>query len=94
MLRSNRLRGQGLPLNVIIIAILGIIALVVLVAIFTGQTAKFGKETRALTESYCAPDSGEGIGKKELVGECAEPIYGKFKDITPGYICCKKTVTK
>ena len=88
MLRSNRLRGQGLPLTVIIIAILAIIVLVVLVAIFTGQTTKFGKETRILTETYCTSLNGTAM---TVGSECEEIIYGKFKDITPGYICCKKS---
>ena len=48
MLRFNRLNGraQGLPLNVIIIAIIGIIVLVILVAIFNFYSTKFGKETK------------------------------------------------
>ena len=36
-------RGQGLPLNVIIIAIIVLVVLVVLITIFTTRTGKFGQ---------------------------------------------------
>ncbi|MDP3698170.1 MAG: hypothetical protein Q8R47_01145 [Nanoarchaeota archaeon] len=43
-------KGQGLPINVIIVAALALIVLVVLVVIFTGQTGRFtqkvGEETK------------------------------------------------
>ena len=38
-------RGQGISINTIIIAVLGLIVLVVLIVIFTGQTGKFSKGT-------------------------------------------------
>ena len=38
-------RGQGISLNVIIIAALALIVLVVLVAIFTGKIGDFNRET-------------------------------------------------
>ncbi len=37
------MKGQGLPISTIIIAALGILVLVVIGAIFTGQIGRFGK---------------------------------------------------
>ena len=37
-------KGQGLPINVIIVAALALIVLVVLVVIFTQQTGQFGQK--------------------------------------------------
>jgi len=82
MLRSNRLKAQGLPLNIVIIAVIGIIVLVILVAIFNFYSVKFGKETKNITEAVCP-------GDVVRIGECDDPVFGKFKDVGPGYICCK-----
>ncbi len=40
-------RGQGLPLNIIIVAIIVLVVLVVLVAIFTGRIAIFERQVGA-----------------------------------------------
>lgn len=58
-------RGQGMPLNVIIIAVIVIIVLVVLVAIFTGQLGGFQKSLaeckgQCVPESQCAAIAPEG----------------------------------
>ena len=60
-------RGQGLPLNVIIVAIIVLVVLVVLIAIFTGRIAIFqrGVSEQAQTEliqmrigyGACHPDA-------------------------------------
>lgn len=46
-------KGQGMSINTIIIAVLGLIVLVVLIVIFTGQTGKFTKETAATSSVGC-----------------------------------------
>ncbi|HLD79835.1 MAG: hypothetical protein A2822_00010 [Candidatus Staskawiczbacteria bacterium RIFCSPHIGHO2_01_FULL_41_41] len=44
-------RGQGLPVNVIIVAALALIVLVVLVVIFTQQTTQFGQKVGEETKT-------------------------------------------
>ncbi len=44
-------RGQGLPVNVIIVAALALIVLVVLVVIFTQQTGQFSKKVSEETKT-------------------------------------------
>ncbi|MBI2125146.1 hypothetical protein HYV87_00760 [Candidatus Woesearchaeota archaeon] len=44
-------RGQGLPVNVIIVAALALIVLVVLVVIFTQQTTQFGQKVSEETKT-------------------------------------------
>ncbi len=44
-------KGQGLPINVIIVAALALIVLVVLVVIFTQQTGQFGKKVGEETKT-------------------------------------------
>ena len=44
-------KGQGLPINVIIVAALALIVLVVLVAIFAQQTGQFGQKVGEETQT-------------------------------------------
>lgn len=44
-------KGQGLPINVIIVAALALIVLVVLVVIFTQQTGQFGQKVGEETKT-------------------------------------------
>lgn len=66
-MRSIRKKGQGMPLNTIIIAIIVLVVLVVLVAIFTGRIAIFDKDVTKqartdliaarITYGACHPDA-------------------------------------
>ena len=66
-MRNIRKKGQGMPLNTIIIAIIVLVVLVVLVAIFTGRISLFEKDVTkqsrtelvALRVTYgtCHPDA-------------------------------------
>jgi len=55
-------RGQGLPLNTIIIAILVLVVLVILIVIFTGKIGFFGK---SLDECPAGPQNC-----RDTAGEC------------------------
>ena len=51
MLPSNRIKkGQGLPINAIIIAGLGILVLVILGYVFAHKTSGFGKDLGTATQ--------------------------------------------
>lgn len=81
-LRFSR-KAQGLPLNTIIIAALGIIVLFILAIMVQTQLAKRGKELKVITEATCAPNEVQPLGT-----EC-QIIYGSFKDVPSGSICCR-----
>jgi len=65
-------KGQGMPLNVIIIAILVLIVLVVLVLIFTGKSAAFGKDTQKTQDAFAFGNCEiPGTGRVCQTGPCA-----------------------
>ncbi|MBU0470172.1 MAG: hypothetical protein KKA62_05610 [Nanoarchaeota archaeon] len=53
-LRFNSKKGQGMSLNVIIIAALALVVLVVLIVIFTQQSTKFGVKVGEETKTELA----------------------------------------
>lgn len=84
-------KGQGLPLNTIIIAAIVLIVLVVLWAIFTGRMGVFSKGVSDVTKGEGCVEAG-GVIKLETEGGCNEAcpaIYGNFKDISTGQVCCR-----
>lgn len=56
-------RGQGLPLNTIIISIIVIVVLVVIILIFTGNLG-----TTATTLRSCAAQGGACVGEDTCTG--------------------------
>ena len=93
-LLDNQKRGQGLPLNVIVIAILVIIVLVVIVLFFV---TKFGEQTEKVDETSkhvydnCDKEKNPLIGSlfsevRPLTGENCEDEYNKIL----GTNCCGK----
>jgi len=70
-------KAQGMSLNVVIIAALGLLVLVVLAIIFTGRTGGFVKETDKCAVKYgttgkCVATADEcaGVYDKVLSGAC------------------------
>ena len=87
-------RGQGISLNVIIIAALALIVLVILIAIFTGRIGTFGGEV-ASTEQR-AKATAANIGKTVCDGTCfAHPKWdatnNRFLDELVGQRGVKRT---
>lgn len=82
-------KAQGLPLNTIILAALGLIVLVIIIFIVQQQITKSGKGITNITENTCEPDNEE-----KPVGTDCDVIYAPFKGIKPGFICCRKGTTK
>ena len=83
-------KGQGLPLNVIIIAAIVLIVLVVLWAIFTGRMGVFSKGLTDVTKGTTCAEAG-GVVKNQVDG-CASgctPVYTQLSDVTTGEVCCK-----
>ena len=81
-------KAQGLPITVIIIAILGLVVLFVLLGIFGFRAQKFGKEVSSVSEEKTCADSG---GELKPIMNCNVPLLGKFSDVTAGIVCCEKT---
>lgn len=94
-------RGQGISINTIIIAAIALIVLVVLVAIFTGRMGDFGRRLTGEQNKYCeenaipANEKGvstsiKGLKRSEEQGcGTGQRVYGVFKDIDYGEICCR-----
>ncbi len=78
---SNK-KGQGLPLNTIIISIIVIVVLVVVILIFTGQITLFNK-----TATDCAARGGDCVP----ADKCDAPM-GALGCTAKGtdYVCCPK----
>jgi hypothetical protein len=88
MLHSNRL-GQGLPLNTIILIALGLIVLVIIIFLVQQQVTKGGRGLANVTENTCEPDNDA-----KPIGTDCDIIYSSFKDLKPGFICCRKGTAK
>ena len=71
------MKAQGLPITVIIVAALGLLVLVVIAAIFSGQAGKFGRVASECA-GRCHVDGGTGAQ-----GPCVE---GREKAISGVYI--------
>jgi hypothetical protein len=85
-------KGQGLSLNTIIVAAIVLIVLVVLWAIFTGRMGVFSKGLTDVTKGQSCTEAG-GQERTEITG-CSDSctrIYGNFKDLGAGEICCRPT---
>ncbi len=81
-------KGQGISLNVIIIAVIALIVLIVLISIFTGRINIFGKDIEQQAQGSACTSLG---ATWEFPTDCKEAIYGKFSDASanPGKVCCK-----
>jgi len=79
-------KAQGMPLNVIIIAILGLVVLVVLLAIFTGRVSKFGQSSNT-----CEGVGGTPVSENQCnISDGDIPLGKNYDKITAGQICCRK----
>ncbi len=82
-------RGQGMSLNVIIIAILAILVLVVLAVLFTGKT---GQLTTKI-EKGCIENGGQCINLDERgYAGCDDPDLNMVNIVGMGYTCANPDV--
>jgi len=92
--------AQGLSITTIIIAVIGLIVIVVLIAVFTGKLAWFGQgvEKSQTCESVCSSLAKKTATNLEADGTtpatmCGDvlterKIYGTFADVNTGKVCC------
>ena len=86
-----RKRGQGLSLNVIILAALGLIILVVLVMIVTGRLHIFGEKVDIVTEQKCTDKAGVVYDSRdECINAGGSISYGVYSDVKTeqDQVCC------
>jgi len=82
-------RGQGLPMNSIVIAAIVLVVMVVLIMIFSGSMGKWLEDLKAARETKnCGELKGEW-----LLGSCPDThtrYYGSLSDANenPGKVCC------
>lgn len=89
-------KAQGMPLNVIIIAVICLLVLIVLIFIFTGKSGQFtkGVESCASKAATCVNDvnscSGPVLGRTaDNTIKCDNNANGVFNEgIDDGTICC------
>jgi len=88
-------KGQGLSLNVIIIAAIALLVLVVLSVVFLGKTGLFVKETDSCTNKggRCA-DPGVGCGTQGTSVENYQTVYTAWKCPNEGEVCCIKIASE
>lgn len=88
MVKELNKKGQGLPLNTIIIAIIVIVALVVIILIFTGNLVNFNKGANACLQSggVCMP-TGCKTGQEPVTTDAAREACGAGASTTGA--CCR-----
>jgi len=74
-------KGQGLPLNTIIISIIVIVVLVIVILIFTGQMARWFHTT-----SSCGAQTGSCVDANTCKGTIVDASDCAKK--TPAQVCC------
>lgn len=86
MLHSNLKKAQGLQINTIIIIALGLIVLIILIVMVQQRTNLFSTGLRNVSEGgMCAPEN-----EIKPIGTDCDVIYGSFKDVGAGQICCRR----
>ncbi len=81
----NNIKGQGLQINTIIIIALGLIVLIILIVMVQQRTNLFGAGLRNVSEGTCAPEN-----EIKPIGTDCDVLYGSFKDVGAGQICCRR----
>jgi len=88
-------KAQGLSINTIIIAALGLAVLVILFAVMTGRLSVFGKGVDSTQQQLtgCGQQcqvQGYVSGSAQAGPTCqnGERIFGNFQGFQEGQICC------
>jgi len=56
------MKAQGLPITVIIVAALGLLVLIIIAAIFSGQVGKFGRVASECPGTCVGSDQADAVG--------------------------------
>ena len=76
-------KAQGMPINVIIIAVLALIVLVIMGVLFAKRTSIFAGalDSCSAKQGHCQPSCGEGSSK--IIANCPEK-----GDDSKNTVCC------
>ena len=91
MFKFNK-RGQGLPIETVIILVIGIVAAVIIVSALLSSSNDGNAQTSELVDSVCSNNGGECISSNNLVGEdkdCPNNRKELFS-CSKGGKCCEK----
>ena len=77
-------KGQGLSMNLIVVAAIAMIVLVVVIMIFVGRTGRFAKSTD-LCPGTCLEES-------EVATLCSGEVNGVFKQVSSSYSCSQSDI--
>jgi hypothetical protein len=79
-------KGQGLPITTIIIAAMGIIVLIVLIAIFSSQVGVIGSASKECSPDFkCVPSvTVTQIKQNVAIGECGDGFTSVGRRLEPG----------
>jgi len=87
-------RGQGLPMNTIVIAAIVLVVMVVLIMIFTGSMGKWLEDLKTAKKTECTQfTNNKGAPadwklKTEGCGSGYHEVYATFATPRPDYACC------
>lgn len=84
-------RAQGLSINVIIVAVIGLVVLVIIIAIFSGKFGDFSSGVRSIGNpaKLCEGDEGQGgTLRDDNCGEGEDSILSRDSG-AQGKKCCK-----
>lgn len=90
-------RGQGLPMNTIVIAAIVLVVMVVLIMIFSGSMGKWLEDLKTAKKTECNEFTNnkgtpaEWVSKESFNGECgsgSHRVYATFATPRPEYVCC------
>ncbi len=82
-------KAQGISINTIIIAAIALIVLVILIAIFTGRMGIFGQGLDNAQQVECKTETVDGEPTPSKDCPAARTMYGKYKNVETGFVCCK-----
>ena len=79
-------KAQGISINTIIIAAIALIVLIILIAVFTGRLGIWGRGMDDTSNPECS-DPNHIVSTQDC--PLTQTIYGKFKGVESGQVCCK-----
>lgn len=93
--------AQGLSITTIIIAVIGLVVIVILVAVFSGRMGQFGRNIDQMKQGSCVSVCS-GLGKQSMYtandGTAGNPVCGndlneqkvsgEFSDEVADKVCC------
>ena len=88
MLKNNENKKAELSINILIVAIIGIIVLVIIIAIFAGRMTDWNEDIGKKASCEGEPLNGDVVTANQGCPSGMEANYGAYEDVVSGQICC------